>query len=73
MLEVAVVGKNDEKWGEVPCAFIKLKDNMKITEDDIIKFCYENMARFKVPKKIIFLISQKHLLEKYKNLNYVNK
>ncbi len=54
VLEVAVVGKNDEKWGEVPCAFIKLKDNMKITEDDIIKFCYENMARFKVPKKIIF-------------------
>ncbi|PPR78314.1 MAG: Long-chain-fatty-acid--CoA ligase [Alphaproteobacteria bacterium MarineAlpha2_Bin1] len=54
VLEVAVVGKNDEKWGEVPCAFIKLKKNKKLTEDEIIKFCYQNMARYKVPKKIIF-------------------
>ncbi len=54
VLEVAVVGKKDEKWGEVPCAFIKLKEKKEITEKEIIKFCYENMARFKVPKQIIF-------------------
>ncbi len=54
VLEVAIVGKEDEKWGEVPCAFIKLKKNTVLKEEDIIEFCFNNMARFKVPKKIIF-------------------
>lgn len=54
VMEAAVVAKSDEKWGEVPCAFIKLKDGAKITEQEIITFCRENMAHFKSPKKIIF-------------------
>lgn len=54
--EAAVVAMNDEKWGEVPCAFVTLKASAQgdITEEDIIQFCRDNMARFKIPKKIVF-------------------
>ena len=54
ILDAAVVGKNDKKWGEVPCAFITIKKNSSITEQEIIDFCRSNMAKFKIPKKIIF-------------------
>ena len=54
IFDAAVVGKNDKKWGEVPCAFITVKKNSSITEQEIIDFCRSNMAKFKIPKKIIF-------------------
>ncbi len=54
ILDAAVVGKNDKKWGEVPCAFITVKKNSSITEQEVIDFCRSNMAKFKIPKKIIF-------------------
>ena len=50
----AVVAKPDEKWGEVPCAFIELLDGASATEDELIKFSREKLAGFKTPKKIIF-------------------
>ncbi len=52
--EAAVVAMPDEKWGEVPCAFVELKSNQQILEDELIEFCANNMARFKRPKKIVF-------------------
>ncbi|MCE8019443.1 acyl-CoA synthetase [Halomonas sp. MCCC 1A11036] len=53
--EVAVVAKPDEKWGETPCAFVKLKvDCAEVTEADIIEHCRQHLARFKVPKTVIF-------------------
>ena len=52
--EAAVVARPDEKWGETPCAFVKLKPNSNATVDDVIEFCRANMASFKVPKHIIF-------------------
>lgn len=52
--EAAVVAMADEKWGEVPCAFIELKIGHDVTERDLIDFCSDNMARFKKPKKVIF-------------------
>ena len=50
----AVVAKKDEKWGEVPCAFIELKEGASATEDEIIAFAREHLAGFKRPKHVIF-------------------
>lgn len=54
VLEAAVVARPDEKWGETPCAFVTLKPNAKASEQNIIEFCREHMARFKVPKTVVF-------------------
>ena len=50
----AVVAKPDEKWGETPCAFVELREGAETSEEAIIDFCRENMARFKIPKTVIF-------------------
>jgi len=50
----AVVSKTDEKWGEVPCAFIETVKDKPVTEKELISFCKETLASFKVPKKIEF-------------------
>ena len=44
----------DPKWGEVPGAFIELKENAQATEAEIIAFCREHMPGFKTPKSIVF-------------------
>ena len=50
----AVVAKPDEKWGETPCAFVELINDKTTTEEEIIKFCRETLAGFKLPKKVVF-------------------
>jgi fatty-acyl-CoA synthase len=52
--EVAVIPVPDEKWGEVPKAFIILKPNASATAEDIINFTKEHLARFKAPKYVEF-------------------
>jgi len=55
VLEAAVVAKQSNKWGETPCAFVTLKEGFgQMTKMDIIRFCRENMARYKVPHDVIF-------------------
>lgn len=54
VIGAAVVARPDEKWGEVACAFIELKEGGHATEREIIDFCRERLARFKVPKTVIF-------------------
>ncbi|MCW8195173.1 acyl-CoA synthetase [Proteobacteria bacterium 005FR1] len=54
VLEAAVVAKEDEKWGEVPCAFVSLKPGAQATAEELIAYCRENMARFKCPKHVVF-------------------
>lgn len=52
--EAAVVAIPDETWGEVPCAFVSLvADADTLSDDAIIAFCRERLARFKVPKKVV--------------------
>jgi len=55
VMEAAVVARQDEKWGETPCAFVTLREGVEaVSEQDIITFCRENMAHFKAPKTVIF-------------------
>ncbi|OTG68584.1 acyl-CoA synthetase [Acinetobacter sp. ANC 4470] len=53
VLTAAVVAKPDPRWQEVPCAFVELKNGQTATPEELIKFCKQHLARFKVPKDII--------------------
>ena len=50
----AVVAKPDEKWGEVPCAFVELKQDLSVSEAELIAFVRGRLAGFKTPKSVVF-------------------
>jgi len=54
VLEAAVVARPDAKWGETPCAFVTLKPGAAATEAEIMAFCRDHLARFKVPRTVVF-------------------
>jgi fatty-acyl-CoA synthase len=54
VLLCAVVAKPDEKWGEVPCAFVELKEGANATAEELIAFARTRLAGFKTPKAVIF-------------------
>ncbi|MFJ4156217.1 AMP-binding protein [Pseudomonas sp. NPDC089752] len=55
VLHAAVVAQPDEKWGEVPCAFVELKPGTNApAEEEILALCLERLARFKCPRRVIF-------------------
>jgi fatty-acyl-CoA synthase len=54
VLAAAVVARPDEKWGETPCAFVELKNNSQVTEQEIIEFCRQHLAKFKAPRAVVF-------------------
>jgi acyl-CoA synthetase (AMP-forming)/AMP-acid ligase II len=55
VLEVAVVGRADERWGEVPVAFVVLRPGTAATPDELVEHCRAQLAKFKVPKDVVFL------------------
>ena len=59
VLTAAVVARPDPKWGEVPAAYIEVKDGAGITADDIIAHCRAHLARYKVPRHIEFCVLPK--------------
>ncbi len=55
VMEAAVVAKPDEKWGETPCAFVTPKPGAgEVTAREIVDWCRANLARFKVPRHVVF-------------------
>ena len=82
ILEAAVVASSDEKWGEVPCAFVTLKKNEDLSSEELISYCRAELAGFKIPKKFVFGPIdktstgkvQKYLLrEKAEKIEYISK
>ena len=54
VMAAAVVAKPDAQWGEVPCAFLELKEGAQTTEAEIIEHCRTRLARYKAPKQVVF-------------------
>ncbi len=54
ILEAAVVAATDGKWGEVPCAFVCLKEDVEMTEAEFTAYCRSELAGFKMPKKVVW-------------------
>ncbi|WP_374594695.1 acyl-CoA synthetase [Aquabacterium sp.] len=54
VMAVAVVAKPDDKWGETPCAFVELKPGVQLAPDELMAFCKQHLAGFKVPRAIVF-------------------
>jgi fatty-acyl-CoA synthase len=50
----AVVAKDDEKWGETPCAFVELKPGASASSDELIQWCRKHLAGYKVPRHVVF-------------------
>ncbi len=55
VLEAAVVGRPDDRWGEVPVAFVVMRPGAAATADELAEHCRTQLARFKVPKEVTFL------------------
>ena len=54
VLAAAVVARPDPRWGETPCAFVELKPGTELAEQAIIEHCRSHLARFKVPRSVVF-------------------
>jgi len=59
VLAAAAVARPDPKWGETPCAFVELKPGAQVSETEMIEHCRVHLARFKVPKAVVFCVLPK--------------
>lgn len=55
VVEAAVVGRPDDRWGEVPIAYVVVKSAATTTPDELVEHCRAQLARFKVPKEVVFV------------------
>jgi acyl-CoA synthetase (AMP-forming)/AMP-acid ligase II len=55
VIEAAVVGRADDRWGEVPVGFVVLQEHASVTADDLVAHCRTQLAKFKVPKDVMFI------------------
>jgi fatty-acyl-CoA synthase len=56
--QVFAVGLSDERWGEIGCAVVVPAPGWQLTEQDVLALCREKLARFKVPKRVVFYRAQ---------------
>ena len=54
ILEAAVVARPDVKWGETPCAFVELAAGAKVSISDLVDWCRDRLASYKVPRNFVF-------------------
>ncbi len=54
IVSVAVVAAPDARWGEVPCAFVELREGATLGEEELRAHCRQYLAGFKVPKRFVF-------------------
>ena len=50
----AVVAKPDDKWGETPCAFVELKPSEMVSAEELIGWCRQKLAGYKIPRHVVF-------------------
>ena len=53
--DVAIVGDEHDKWGEIVCAFVVLEEGIKLSQESLIKWSKERLAGYKCPKKVFFI------------------
>ena len=54
VLAAAVVAAPDDKWGEIPCAFVELREGAEVSADELISHCRSHLAGYKIPKRVQF-------------------
>ena len=59
VLAAAVVARPSERWGESPCAFVELREGHGADEAELIAFCRDHLAGFKLPKSVVFQVLPK--------------